>query len=1493
MKKTNLRLSALILAAVMCVGFFASCGNNKEQESGSTSEGSQSQSTETVTSAETSIDTSCEDSDSSSTEITVQTDSHTTETGNTETSDISSDSEVGDESSSETEEETKAETEEETYPEAEGENGLLIQNANNSINNVNAYFADILHKEFVLENTQMSFAYNISDINDMQFSYIKNSNGNAYIESTMDVFVRMKSGETFYTSKSQYPANANLYRLGYYYYEARFEEQIFSGEGKVTAEKKFKPKFSNFKHVEEPKIDSDGAIVTKIVNSTDPYIVIDKAEFSTDEYKYLEFSAKVDYPSATVYLIAGGSEDFSDIQSKTITLIADGEYHTYRIPLASIHNYSGDVTGLRIDFNSHAVGGNVAIKDIRAIAIDGNNCPDSLSMSRSFMVYNDKMHQFIQIATTKEANDIDVFGFLTEIDANTVNGILIKDKDGIKSTLEGVDWESVEYVGFDIADAGIFGYILPYDNASGNISVTLNDSIYRIEQTLAPENGTVIPSQKDTLNANDFFMGQRIYTDENHDFDAFIYEAECERHPLTEENIIIETESSNTSYFTGYNALRGYYGIFLEGDGSFTLPFSSYPQKKYNVKFSITDVDKERKLYIATYNGGGCLECAVILDKNDMLLPVPVEVGKNFSEASGDRNLFNLDDSPYSEALFPITVKPDKTEILNVVHLYQMWGQHPIKQLSWIQYTAPYYHISTGVTETNCIIPFGYIKIYRSFTYLPDFRAMSAPLWQNQPQHNRGGDHAFMLYTDAEGNFNGIENLKNTIRSYGPTYAEVEMVFISDDGNIKLTVNHMEMPQTDENRAYYQMKYEILGDVSFADFAHDFSFYTVASGDPTGLYQKVGYLDENNICTVADAVKDDSTKEYVLGDIYPYFDFFMMDNYTSTAMEGYTNVSMIISDASFKIGGEDADPSFLLINTQNTLRLSLNIGKTELKAGDEFTVNAILLPWGSQASEYPEEAPDKNVRDVRKNTLINRVKLEVGKSTEVVESAHLPTVKTTNGSVAEFTISGGTNNQTVRVDGFERLTVPVIEEKTQDGWTTYYVNSVNCPDAFGNRHQYDGYGVSYEKDGTYSYSFVVDMTNSESRTFRIRAITPFAGWEELPDISVSGPYNNYSDANDLSSCATSPKPATVEIMDDGAYIRYTTAGPDYYILTPAGPNATGQYAVMKYRINQPKTDSNQLTSMEIFTSTQNSVPQGGDNTELYGCLRNDGEWHLLIIDLSKLNIHTFTEKNGEYFAKYLRLDIVNFSVSDTTAFDIAFVALGDDLEEIIENNKEEFPIIDICTSKNDTVRIDSATGEEYVEPKDDGVPEHYTGYITPEKLLDGTNIRFNSVTLSEEKDYVSYKTNQYDASLTNNFSGVTGQYVVMKYRVVKDPSEQFDFHVVEMFASTNNAIPTAGDNIEAYNCIVADGEWQLLIIDTAAWGNNSVVASEGKYSLKYFRLDTVNSTPTNANTSFDIAFIATGDDLNTILAGNADEFENATLCQGRDQSTNISTKATE
>ena len=1492
MKKKYLKLSSLIIAAIILLGCFASCGGNDEKAPVTSQEESQSQSIETET-------TNGEGSDTSTLETSTDTAADSSETSEGETALTSSQEETSEKTestSSATEEsstEETSETEIETYPVAEGENGLLIQNANNSTNNVNAYFADILHKEFVLENTQMSFAYNTSDADDMKVSYIKNSKGHAYIQSTMDVFVRMTSGDTYYTSKSLYPATTNLHRLGYYYYEARFEEQIFSGDGNITGELKLNPGIQGYKHIKEPDIGSDGTISSKILNTADPYIILSNINFSSEDYKYLEFTAKVDHPSVTVYIISGDNDSFSDLQSKFISLINDGEYHTYRIPLASIHDYYGDVTGLRIDFNGHSVGSEVAIKDIRAVSVDNNDCPDSLSMSRSFLVYSDKMHQFIQIAATNETNNIDAIGFLTEIDSDTVDALVIKDKNGLHYDLNEIDWDSVEYVGFDIKDAGIFGYILPYDNASGRLSVTLNDGIYTIEQACTPENGRIIPSEAGTLNANDFFMGQRIYTDENHDFDAFIYEAECERHPLTEENIIIDEENSNSSNFEGYNALRGYYGIYLEGEANFSPPYYSYPQKKYNARITITGVDKERKIYISTHHNGGCLESAVILDKNNMLLPVPLQVGKNFSESGGDRNLYNIDDAPYSESLFPIIVQPEKTEELNIVHLYQMWGKYPLKQLSWIQFSSPYYHISTGVTETNCITPFGSIKIYRTFSYLPDFRAMSAPLWQNQPQHNRGGDHAFMLYTDADGNFSGIENVKNTIKSYGPTYAEVEMVFISDDGKIKLTVDHLEMPQTDENRTYYQMKYEILGDISFNDFASDFSFYSVSSGDPTGVYQRVGYLDKDNNFAVANAIKNDKVKKYVLGDLFPYFSFFMMENYTSANMEGYTNVAMIIKDASFKIGGEAADPSFLLINTNNTLRLSLDLENVELKAGDEFTINAILLPWGSQESEYSEEAPDKNVRDVRENTLIDPIKLEAGKATEVIESEYLPKVKTTNGSLAEFTISGGTNNHTVRVYGFNKLTVPVIEEKTSDGWVTYEVNSATSPDVFGNRHQYDGYGVSYDPDGTYSYSFVINMTDVESRTFRVRANVDFEGWGELPNISKNDAYKNYSNAEDLLICTTSTRiPHTKEVMENGAYIRYMTEGPDFWIMAPAGPDVTGQYAVMKYRIIQPKGEGIRLNSMEIFSSTQNTSVQGGDNVELVGCLKNDGEWHTLIIDLASLNIASFTDSEGEYYAKYLRLDIVNYAVASDTCFDIAFIGITDDFSAILEDLKDDTDIVDFCKGKNNTVQIETATGEEYIKPDTTVVPEHYIKYLTPEKLMSGINTRYNSIVLSENEDYVSFKTNQKDASFTNFFTDVTGQYVILKYRIVKDPAETFDFSSVEMFTSTQNDAPVAGDNLEAFNCVIADGEWHLLIIDTAAWGA-TVTDTNGEYYLKYFRFDTVNTTPTNINTSFDVAYLATGDDLDVILAGNADEFESAILCSGKYQSTTVSTKASE
>ena len=376
------------------------------------------------------------------------------------------------------------------------------------------------------------------------------------------------------------------------------------------------------------------------------------------------------------------------------------------------------------------------------------------------------MHQLIQFSSLQETANVAEVGMLTEISADSVDKILIKDKNGKHDTLDGVDWTSVQCVGFDIKDTGIFGYIMPVDEVAGGIKVTLIDGKYVIEQTRTPEGNKLIPSEKGTTNANDFYLGQRIYTDENHDFEEFLYENWCEQEPLIAKNIKVSAANSDQGSFAGYDAKRGIYVLkFAYAEHSF---FESYykANRNFKINFSISAGDTARDIYIMTYTKGSTLECAALLDSDLLHLPVPIEVIKNFSEASGDRNLYNLDDPTFSEAIFPLTLESGKKYEYTILNLYQNWGNYPLKQISSIPFFSPYYHLSTGTTETNCITPWFETRPSTkvSLSTLPDFRGWSSSFWETQPQHTSAGTHHWLAYTDADGNYAAVECIKNTIR---------------------------------------------------------------------------------------------------------------------------------------------------------------------------------------------------------------------------------------------------------------------------------------------------------------------------------------------------------------------------------------------------------------------------------------------------------------------------------------------------------------------------------------------------------------------------------------------------------------------------------------------------------------------------------------------------------------------------------------------------------
>ena len=1334
MKKRYLSLLSLLLAGIMLLGALAACKNPEETEGATTdTETSAVNTTESETEKQTEKTDSeigttadeepvCSTESEKASETLTESDSEALSDGSTaETAETSS--AASSDSATETETEPATVTEEDTTPKLSIDNGELIEYADRIANEVSVRNESSLKNSLIMENRYSTLSYTLCGSEDQLVTSLNSKKGGTYIKNTMDVFVKTMSGNVYYSSETMTDTAMNIYRLGYYYYDVRLENQDFAPMPKVLGELELPLDAKSYKHTAKPQ-NKDGEMRVRVSGGTDPYIVMDHDPYSAETYAYLEISMRVesnDTETVEVYFNTD-TYKYSDLSKASFKLIADGEYHTYTVHLGSLTGYKETINTLRLDF-SGSEGTTYYFNSLKLIEAENTSDIPDLKLGRFFQVYSDKLHHYAQFCATDIESDIAEVGMLTEIDADTVAALVIKDKNGLHYSLDGVDFDSAEYVGFDIIDVGIFGYIIPTGQYGGKLEVTNANGVYSIIQTLTPPNNTINPSESGTNNANDFYMGQRLYTDDSHDFTKFINEAEIERNPLTVDNIRVIPGKSTGASFMGYDALRGCYKLKVNGTGFGTAYYQS-PNKHYNVSFTVTGDEYDRKMYFATYTTSGGLECAVLLDDRDLLLPVPVEVCKNFY-GDGEWNIYNLDEPSYGEAYVPLIVKANEVKGYSIVNLYQNWGKFPLKQLSSIQYFYPYYHLSTGVTESNCIVPYMF-----EGPYLPDHRAMSAPLWPDQPQHTLGGHHRFLRYTDAEGNYSATQHVGDRILSYGPTYSEIEMDYISDDGRMKVTYTHMEMPQTDENRTYYVMEYKVLEDISFKDFKNDFTFYSVGQTNTGSTYKKVGYLDKDNQPQIVDAMGANDSASYVLGDYYPYFDFFYVPDYTNE--NGYVNLSFMFKDYSLKIGGKESDARFIVTNKNEKLYLSLDLEEVTLKKGDSFTIHAILMPWGSQESIYDGsngKAPDENVRAVRENSIIDPLGATAVENCEIIESTYLPKILSTNMRDATFTLSGGENNVVVRVYGFKRLTAPVITELVDGKWVDYEVNSANSPDSLGNAHHYDGYTVHYDGDGTFSYSFVVSLSGDEERTFNFSARSSFDKWPEAVIPEEETPINIYVGPAKMNIKLEGAKGVSAsEILEENekSFVRIYGNGTDgeghstFY--SADTKHESGRYVVLKYRL--PTTNAEAAGCFEIFTSTVNSGATDGDQIYCYN-LKKDGFWHVIVVDLAKENHPTFKADgaDGLYYANYLRVDFFSLKMSTSSYMDIAYVGMSADLDSIFELNSDMNTVTMITGGSLETY-YDVKTGEQVEESGDGKLPK--VEYVHPESDYTESTVKFAS-----------------------------------------------------------------------------------------------------------------------------------------------------------------------
>lgn len=690
-------------------------------------------------------------------------------------------------------------------------------------------------------------------------------------------------------------------------------------------------------------------------------------------------------------------------------------------------------------------------------------------LEKAYHTYSDRMHQAFRIVPSAEDAQVSEFGFETTIAQDTIKSMeILADGKTYTKIEKDINLDEVEYIGFDIKNAGVVGFIFAGQGTKVTLSST--DEAVVLKQFVTLEG--VTPEQE-------VVFANRLYVDEAHGFEGLQKANVEEQNPLTDKNISVD-ESVDEAMFVGYNHMTGAYDFELDGNG-FSQAYYFEPEKKFYEHITVKDVPDDRTIFLRVHTANP-LEGAALLDEDEKLLPVPLQCGKNFGHEK-EEPIYNPKDLIYGETYMPLVLEKDQDYKFSIINVYKLWGDYDLKQLSSIDYFISYYHLSTGVTETNCIAPYFAESADGSFGFpwfIPDFRGASGNFWGNvelkrgDPQYNSVG--TVYSPTNNQG-FTMGNYLSSDIKYSGLTYADLDYSYVSDDGNFKYTMRHFELPQNDESRTYYSIDFEILQDCTLDNT----QFSIIAADGRNGIYSNAAYLDENGKhqeMVIKKALNQ--MKIYPLNEGCSYFAFYGLPDELDKETG---NFGLIVKDYSITVDGKKSDVGLAFLNDfrRNTHWGPVNYGSltlsktTEFKKGDTIHVDLILLPFGLVGQDDCQ-----NVVNVYQDSVVNAIKTEaqVGK---VVEDTYLPTVMSKD-NVAEFTLTGGLAdngegvNYAVKVQGFDKLTNPKVYEKVNGEWMPY---------EYATELGYDGYGVQIE-DNKLSYSFVFTQAK-EGRTFKVVA----------------------------------------------------------------------------------------------------------------------------------------------------------------------------------------------------------------------------------------------------------------------------------------------------------------------------------------------------------------------------------------------------------------------
>jgi len=516
-----------------------------------------------------------------------------------------------------------------------------------------------------------------------------------------------------------------------------------------------------------------------------------------------------------------------------------------------------------------------------------------------------------------------------------------------------------------------------------------------------------------------------------------------------------------------YDPVRGCYVVTTDSPGGFNFHFYENPNHYETARFRLANGPMPRKVYIchATRNSPGSVECGVVLDAEGNPLPITVQISKNFA-GEKEEPFYNPTDTPFSETLFPLHLAAGETREVTSLHLYQNWGNHPLKQFSSLGAWMDYYHSSTGVTETTCFVPFKFGGL--PGVAIADLRAMSQPMWASQPQHDNVAGHRFLM-VQSGGEWHYAEYRGTEFRSTGPNWMDISLDYLLDDGRIRARLDSFELPQTDELRNFLRLRCEVLAPVSIADLATDFRLMDITSAIQALRYKWVAWQSgpgqvETRELHAADEV---AAPGVALGGDFPWA--------TVYGDKRGCN-SFVVRRFAAQLGGEERGPAMVCHTTrQGDSHLALTVagGAAELKPGDFVEAEFTIMPYGTDQNQY--ETPERDRIPFGEDA--PRV-LSVATGLKL---ADFPARIRAEGGTAEFTIRGGVNTIPVIIEGLPTYRSPRLEERVDGRYVPVAQSAVGE----------DGFQVFVDDEGTFGCVFLVNADGRE-HTYRLAQATPSA-----------------------------------------------------------------------------------------------------------------------------------------------------------------------------------------------------------------------------------------------------------------------------------------------------------------------------------------------------------------------------------------------------------------